>query len=212
MPLAPWTRLLLPAGLVLLAGAVALFARRQARGRVGGALSRPKQVWLFLALGTWLLAAPLLALDPGVSPPLRALLGLFVGLMLARVPVELVLLYGLGRWTPPMGIAHDLLCAAVMAVGLPVALRSLDGTGPLGPADQAALLLALTVLATLLVEVHHAWAFWRVVGSAGTQGEDAVWFASADDPRFARINRITAWLNAPLLALLGAVLIASLGP
>lgn len=211
MSLDPRTRWLLGGGLLLLAAAVVWFSRRQARAngaRIGGALSPPKQVWLFLALGTWFVAAPLLALDPAVSRPWRALLGAFAGLMLIRAPLELLLLYWLRRWTPPMGIAHDLLCGVVVAVGLPLVLVRL-GWPPAG-ADRAAALLALTVLLTLAIEVHHAWAFWRVVGSQGTQGHDAVWFAASGDPRFARINRLTVGLNVPAAAALGAVLLASL--
>jgi hypothetical protein len=205
------TRAALPGGLALVAALVAWFARRQARpGRIGGALSRPKQVWLFLALGLWFVACPLFALDPAVAAPLRATLGAFVGLMLARAPVELELLCGLQRWTPPMGIAHDALCLVAVLGGLALALAPAGGLPwPPGPADRAALLLLATVAASLVVEVHHAWAFWRLVGAA-TQGGDAVWFASAEDPRFARINRLTARCNAPLLLLLGLLLLASL--
>lgn len=211
MALDPRTRWLLGGGLLLLAAAVGWFSRRQARperARIGGALSPPKQVWLFLALGTWFVAAPLLALDPAVSRPWRALLGAFALLMLIRAPLELVLLYGLRRWTPPMGIAHDLVCLVGVAGGLPLVLAR--AAWPPGGADRAAGLLALGLLLTLAIEVHHAWVFWRVVGSLGTQGQDAVWFAAPDDPRFARINRVTAWLNVPAAAALGAVVLASL--
>lgn len=207
-PLSITTRAVLVLGLFLVAASVLFFARFQASpGRIGGSMSRPKQVWLFLALGLWFVAAPALALDPAVSRPLRILLGGFAVLMYARIPVELVLLYWIKKWTPPMGITHDVVCWAWIAIGA-VIWGPEVAWPPSGPADQSALLLLAAIFPSLLVEIHHAYMFHRVVGQR-TKGDDAVWFASADDPRFRYINRATLVCDVPLvLMLLGVVVLA----
>jgi hypothetical protein len=55
------------------------------------------------------------------------------------------------------------------------------------------------LLFSLAVEVLYAGLFFRAV-QGKTTGEDGVWFASAEEARFRRINRITAALNAPQVA------------
>lgn len=208
-PLSPTVRAALVIGLLVVGASVLLFARRQARpGRIGGSMSRPKQVWLFLALGLWFVAAPALACDPAVSPPLRRILGGFALLMYARLPVELLLLYWIKRWTPPMGISHDAVCFAWMVTGLALWGPEVPWP-PAGPADQAALLLVAAVVPSLLVEIHHAYMFHVVVGER-TKGDEAVWFASADDPRFRYINRSTLVCDVPLVLMLAGVVLLAL--
>ena len=58
----PWLIVASWSGLALVAGVGAWFARRQNRGaRMGGAISRAKQVWLVWAVYVWFVLTPLLA-------------------------------------------------------------------------------------------------------------------------------------------------------
>lgn len=192
-----WIRaaLLITAVVTVVAGIA--FARRQnARPRMGGALGRAKQIWLVWTVYTWFFAAPLFALSPALSGPLRTVLGVFSGLMLARGVAELVMLFVTKNWRPPYGIAHDVLCAVVLLAG---SAWVIFGTPPFDDPIEAwgrALLAVLTV--SLLLETYYAVAFHRAVGDR-TTGEDGVWFAHADDPRFARVVLVTSIANIPLV-------------
>lgn len=196
-------------GLVM-AGFVVVYHRRQRRpGRMGGAISRAKAVWLGYAVYLWFFVCPLLARDPALAPSLRLLLGAFAAFMWLRGVLELVLLFGLKRWTPPMGIGHDLACLLLLGGG--AAWRAPELAALTAPLDRWTLALLGVVGVSLACEVGFAWSFHRLVGGA-TRGDDGVWFASEDDPRFRAINRWTTALEAPqlvfLLAFLGVCLVS----
>lgn len=194
------TKVALVTAFVVMAGFVVAYHRRQNRpGRMGGAISRAKAVWLGYAVYLWFFACPLLALDPAVARPARLLLGAFGAFMWLRGVAELVLLFWLKRWSPPMGIGHDVACLLLLVAGawwlgpeLSVVAR---------PLDAWTLGLLAVVVVSLLCEVGFAWSFHVAVGGA-THGDDGVWFASEDDPRFRAINRWTIALEAPQVAFL----------
>ena len=51
--------------------------------------------------------------------------------------------------------------------------------------------------------------FHQVEGK--TTGDDGVWFADAEDPRYRRVNRVTSVCNVPLYAALVMLLLAMWG-
>jgi hypothetical protein len=188
-----------------------LFRRHQQRGGNGGALSRPKQVWLGVAVYFWFLLVPIVALDPQVPTAHRIVFGVFFVAMGLRGPVELVMLYITKNWRPPYGIVHSAFCALVVGAAsfgfAPALLEPLASPLSLGAACTA--LIAVLGL-SLVVEVWHAAAFFKVVGDR-TVGDDAVWFAPADDAAFAAIVRRTAVLNLFFVPALVAFLVAYAG-
>lgn len=183
------------------------FGRRQrAPGASGGGISAPKLAWLAYAVLLWFLVTPLIALDPALRPGFRWILGAFSASMWIRGMAELYMLYVTRNWRPPYGIAHDLLCLALLVAGLVFVPDSRPtGTHPMD--GWAALLLGL-LLTSLVAEVFYAWLFHRAA-EGRTTGHDGVWFA-ADSLRFRAINRLTAWLNVPLFLGLGALLLGLL--
>lgn len=194
-PLSLLTRAGLSGALVVLLGALLWYRARQARGAIGGALSGPKAAWLLWAIYTWFFAAPLLGLDPACPSPWREVLLVGAANMWARGLVELYMLHVSKNWRPPYGIAHD-----VFSLALALA------TWALAPSDDAALatlwglafgLCCLVIAASYAVETYYAVRFHDLV-EGRTTGDDGVWFASAEDPRFARINRVTFAVNLPL--------------
>ena len=175
------------------------FARRQNRaGKLGGAISRPKQLWLAYAIFVWFFLSPILALEPNLMRSTRIILGSFSALMWIRGVAELVMMYGTKNWRPPYGITHDLLCIAVLVV-LSALHRDLD---PWSASFVGALIVSLCF------ETYYAFAFFRAV-EGRTTGEEGVWFASEDDPRFRRINRVTTAGNALLYTFLVLFLLAA---
>lgn len=194
-------------GAVIVVGIGTLFAKRQnsaGRAPMGGAISRAKQVWLVWAVYVWFVATPVLAFAPIFPSPARIVLGAFSGFMLLRGLIELVMLFVTKNWRPPYGIAHDVACVVLLLGGL-VWIAGHDE--PVG-GWALAYLGVLTV--SLMLETYYAFAFHGLV-QGRTTGDDGVWFADAADPRFARINRITALANAPLLLFMAAFLIALTG-
>lgn len=203
--LQPITRVAL---LVALAGLIALalrFYRRQKRGALGGGISAPKMAWLGLAVYLWFLACPLVALDDHVTPQLRWVLGAFALSMWIRGIAELYMLYVSKNWRPPYGVAHDVLCLAIVAGGLLL----FPGARPFGTSFEAVWQTGFVALIffSLCVETVYALLFFDAV-KGKTTGEEGVWFAAEDEARFRRINRLTFALNVPqygvLLALLGS--------
>lgn len=171
---------------------------------LGGKISNPKLLWLFFAIWFWLFECAVLALEPSLPEGYRIILGAQALSMWLRGIAEMVMLYVTRNWRPPIGIAHDVSCI-VVALGLMVAL-------PL-PLDSAWGLFAPGLLFMLLfslgVEVLYAALFFKAV-EGKTTGDKGVWFASEDEAKFRRINRITTAFNVPQLGfqlvLLGAAL------
>jgi hypothetical protein len=188
-----------------------LFRRHQQRGGNGGAMSRPKQVWLGVAVYFWFLLVPLVVLDSHVPTAHRLVLGAFFFAMGVRGPVELVMLYVTKNWRPPYGIVHSAFCALVVAAASfgfgPALVAPLSEPDSLAAACTA---LVGVLFLSLVVEVWHAAAFFRVVGDK-TTGDDAVWFAPADNPAFAAIVKRTAVLNLFFVPALVAFLVAYAG-
>ena len=173
---------------VAIVALAALCGRRQARGGTGGAISRPKLVWLAFAVLLWFLVVHLVALDPAVQPAPRLLLAVFAAGMWLRGLAELFMLYVTRTWRPPYGVAHDVACLLWLGGGL-LLWPAARAVGP-GPLDPWVLLLLVLVVASLVVETLYATLFFRAV-QGKTTGEDGVWFASGAEARFARINRLT---------------------
>ncbi len=124
--------------------------------------------------------------------------------MWLRGIAEMVMLYVTRNWRPPIGITHDVICM-VTVVGLVIAL-------PL-PIDSAwglfAPALVFMLLFSLGVEVLYAALFFQAV-EGKTTGEKGIWFASEDEARFKRINRITSAFNVPQVLFQVVLLVVAL--
>jgi len=180
-------------------------ARQNAGHAKGGRISNPKVLWLFFAIWFWFVECAVLAFEPALPFAFRLIVGAHAVSMYLRGVVELVMLHVTKNWRPPIGIAHDALCIAVI-VALVVAQR--EALGDPGAWGLWAPLLVVMLLFSLAVELLYAALFFRAV-EGKTTGDDGIWFADPDSPRFRRINRITFACNTPQvlfqLALLGAL-------
>jgi hypothetical protein len=190
--------------LAALSAAGWFFFQKQSRpGRMGGSISRAKMLWLLYVLYLWFLLCPILYFEESLLWPLRRLLLAVSLLMWLRGIAELAMMYVLKNWRPPYGIAHDLLCLAVLGAGL--WLHRGDWAGVSG-ADAWTLGLLCCVELTFALEAIYALAFYRIVGE-GTKGEKAIWFAPQGDPIFGRVVLLTAVCNIPLCAFLVSYLL-----
>lgn len=180
------------------------FRRRQNSGALGGAISRAKAFWLPFAIWFWFVVCPVVAFDGVVAFPLRVTLGAFGVFMWLRGAAEMVMLYGTKTWRPPLGIGHDVSCIALIAAVL--AFFGLDLLSFQRSIDLWTVGLCVTVVVSLLVEIHHAWSFYEAV-KGRTTGEDGVWFADDEQERFRQINQNTFRWNVILSAAVGAYVV-----
>jgi hypothetical protein len=170
------------------------FRGKQNRAHVmGGKISNPKLLWLFFAIWFWLFECAVLAFEPSLPRGYRVILGVHALSMWARGGLEMVMLYVTKNWRPPIGIGHDLFCLGTVLVLLLVFRAELPLDSAWGPWAPA---LVAMLLFSLCVEVLYAALFFKAV-EGKTTGEKGVWFASEDEARFRRINRITTAFNVP---------------
>lgn len=207
---------------LVLALLAVLFYQFQNSGRpVGGAIALPKLLWLAGALLLWGVLPPLLALDARLPPGLRRAFATLAGLMAARAVVEGWMLYVTFNWSPWYGIAHDALCALLLAgaVARPAAQPAHAPQSPhpshpprapqapqrSRPPDRLARLAHMhagVTAAFFLPEIYFA---WTMQANFNTQGESAVYFVP-DDPRYLVVLRVTSVTVALLFAYLAVFL------
>ena len=189
------SRVALLASLVGCVLAAFWFRGKQNRAHaMGGKISNPKLLWLFFAIWFWLFECAVLAFEPSLPQSYRIIFGVHAASMWLRGLAEMVMLYVTRNWRPPIGIAHDVLCIVTvlgLVIALPLPLNS--AWGLFAPA------LVFMLLFSLGVEVLFAALFFQAV-EGKTTGEKGIWFASEDEARFKRINRITTAFNVPQLA------------
>lgn len=157
----------------------------------GGRISPPKLLWLFFCIWFWLFECAVLAFEPALPWAVRLALGLHALSMWVRGGVEMFMLYVTKNWRPPIGIGHDVFCLVTVLVVVPLA--GLEGF------DAWSWALVGALVFSLVVETVYAALFFDVV-KGKTMGDDPIWFASEEEARFKRINRLTTALNVPQVA------------
>ena len=205
--MAPFSLRFVLLALVLVVCAIGLsFYLRQNRARtLGGRISRAKAAWLTFAVLFWLGVCPLLAFEPSLPLRWRIVLGVFGAQFWLRGLAELWMLYVSKNWRPPYGIGHDLfslVLVIVMTLGY--------GAFPLDAPNLVGLAVTSILVISLVAETYYAWVFFGLV-EGRTTGDDGVWFADQEDPRFVRVNRLTAAVNVPLFLGLATLVVAAFG-
>lgn len=205
--MAPFSLRFLLLALVVVVCAIGLsFYLRQNRARtLGGRISRAKAAWLTFAVLFWLGVCPLLAFEPSLPLRWRIVLGVFGAQFWLRGLAELWMLYVSKNWRPPYGIGHDLfslVLVVVMTLGY--------GAFPLDAPNVVGLGVTSILVISLVAETYYAWVFFGLV-EGRTTGDDGVWFADQEDPRFVRVNRLTAAVNVPLFLGLATLVVAAFG-
>jgi hypothetical protein len=186
-----------------------MFHRAQARGALGGAISKAKAYWLPFAIWMWFVVSPAVGfdavmrgvVDDGVGRALMAF-GVF---MWIRGTAEMVMLYVTKNWIPPIGITHDVLCILLLAAVGGYGLAQLD-VATASELTWCAYGLCAVMIASLVVEIHHAYAFYVAVQGL-TKGDDGIWFADEHQARFRKINRNTFRWNVVFSLLVGAFVV-----
>lgn len=179
--------------------AVFAFARKQNRGeRVGGSISLPKSLWLNYTLLSWFVIPAVLLRREGLSPQNRAALQAHLLSFTTRGAAEMWMLYRTHSWRCAYGVGHDAVDLAMLSVMMRSGRESSEGV------DGIARRHLDSIRATLVAEMVFATLFNSTVAGQ-TQGQDGIYFAS-DEPRFRRINNLTATVDVVAYARLATVM------
>lgn len=196
----PLTSKLIALGLFLLHALICFwYYKRQASGsRIGGPISVPKVIWLFLTTYHYFMLAPCLYLGLYPAPTLALGLSAFCLLIGFRMVLQLLLMFFFKVWTPIWGISLNGLYVVTLLLIL-----------LLGPVFQLESIPNLMVFFTLLVLVcmmvldsYYAWSFRALVGQQ-TKGSEAIWYASDTEPKFEKLNHQTRIFNLFFLLFTG---------
>ena len=180
--------------------AVFAFARKQNRGeRVGGSISLPKSLWLNYTLLSWFVIPAALLRREGLSPRNRAALRAHLLSFTTRGAAEMWMLYRTHSWRCAYGVGHDAVDLAMLSVMMRSG-REASTEGVNGVARRH----LDAIRATLVAEMVFATLFNSTVAGQ-TQGQDGIYFAS-DEPRFRRINNLTAAVDVLAYARLATVM------
>jgi hypothetical protein len=202
-----WTRTTLLCVCVVVIASGTWFYFRQQRGTMGGSISRAKAAWLTFAILYWLGVCPVLWAEPSIPDPYRTTFGLFAVNFWLRGVAEIYMLYVAKNWRPPYGVGHDLFSIALVITCLFVVPASAPLTTPWALMCAAAV---AALLLSLCAETYYALEFFKLVAGQ-TTGEEGIWFADQEAPKFKRINLITACINVPLYAFLTVLVAAAWG-
>jgi hypothetical protein len=177
----------------MLYGAALLFWWVQNNWRpVGGDMALQKALWLATAINLWFVLPAFIVVDVRTPSGVRRVFAGLLALMVARGVAELPMLYAFHNWSPWYGIAHDVLCAGVLAWGLT------QVAGASG-AMQWRAHLAFTG-AAFMPEIYFA---WYMQAYFHNQGAGAIYYVP-DDPAHRLALHITtasvacfgAWMTA----------------
>ncbi len=147
------------------------------KGRLGGAISIWKSIWLVYAIVLWLVL-------PWFFAEFNAWWFLLAGSMMVRGLIEIPLCYK-KQWKVSYGVVHDVIHLFLVASLIFV----------IGSSGQVWLWLTLI---SLLVEIVFVYCF-RQTGGDPAEG---VYFVP-HGKKFKRVNQLTAFLLVPQLAVIG---------
>ena len=163
--------------------------------KMGGGISPAKSFWLFYCVYSWFLLMPFVLYQNLVPAPLYTIWLGFVGWMFFRGIIELFMMFYTKNWTPPLGIGHNLSCLAWLIAS------SIYYFPKLIELPLPHIVFHTGLVWGLVMETYYAIRFYQIVGQK-TKGEEAVWYASKENPTFRKVVFITAIFNIPLYACL----------
>lgn len=156
---------------------------------MGGKISKPKIVWLCLAVYIYFPLINVFAFEKNIPQEFRFILLSVAILMWVRGIGELYLLYGVKKWSPKIGIGHNSVCL-ITIIG-----ETIYFTNFIFKHNFYNLYLILVLISLcLVIDSFYAYKFRKIVHGR-TKGVDGVWFADEEQEHFKRLNTITNQWN-----------------
>ena len=149
------------------------------KGNIGGKMAPCKLFWLDYTLMTWFFL-PLYFYFKGFKGEAFDILYVLSISMWIRGIIELFMMYVTKNWTPPLGISHNILTILLVlgAMYFTVVQQTIH------------YIFIASLVLSLCLETYYAIGFYKIVKDK-TKGDDAIWFASKENPQFARILKVT---------------------
>lgn len=157
----------------------AFYLGQNKKSNIGGKMAPCKLFWLDYTLMTWFFLPLYFYFNDYADGVFNILYGLSFSMWIRGV-IELFMLYVTKNWTPPLGIAHNIITIIIVLVMMYLSVMQ----------NPAELIFGISLLVSLILETYYAVAFYKVVREK-TKGDDAIWFASKEDPKFATILKVT---------------------
>ncbi len=166
------------------------YKKRLADGRsMGGAISNAKLFWLCFAMLIYFVFNPIFGFVVSAPDIMRKGLQILVCLMIGRAVLQSIGMYGIKKWSPKIGVALNVLGFIIAVYWL---VKSQDTANNLW--QQPTYILLLINAVCFALDACYAWWFDVLVGRE-TEGDTPIWYASADDPKFRAVNRLTFYSN-----------------
>lgn len=176
-----------------LLGTFALFMhfKQNKGGKMGGNISPAKSLWLFYCIYSWFIFIPYIYFTQDIPEPYKTTwIGFSIWFWIRGV-IEMIMMFITKNWTPPIGITHNISCFLLL-VFLPFFIEE-----KFESFASALTLYHLSLILSIIMETYYAFAFWKIVGEK-TKGDEAVWYANKEDPKFKRVVLVTAIANWPI--------------
>jgi len=181
--------------LVTLSIGLFFYRKQNQRPELGGVLSLAKAFWLIYAVYTWFLFMPYNIYVLKLPPFVNQVWMIFWFWMLFRGIIEIFMMYVTKNWSPVYGISHDFSCLLILIGGTLLYWHQFLMI------PKIVLTFHFSLILSLFLETYYAWGFFKIVKEK-TKGEEAIWFASKEDPRFKRLVILTNIMNWPLYLIL----------
>lgn len=163
---------------------------------MGGPICLAKGFWLYYTIITWFFVLPFaLFMLPEAPTSFRYVWMTLTVSMWIRGVTELFMLFVTKNWTPVIGISHDVLTFIAMVIAFFMGDTENFGT------DYILMFFTASMFLSIIAETLHAYSFYRIM-KGRTQGDDGLWYAHEDDPRFKQIILNTTIFNYILYAAL----------
>jgi hypothetical protein len=156
------------------------YKKKQDQNQMGGKIAYSKSLWLFYCIFTWFVI-PLALLTNGIETKFHLLLLCFGLSFWIRGLFEMIMLYITKSWKPIYGISHNIF-TFILVFALSVYFR-----------EELFFWEIHFVIFTMLAlsfETYYAFFFKKYIGEK-TKGDQAIWFANAEDPLFKTNLKIT---------------------
>lgn len=151
--------------------------------KIGGKIAICKLFWLDYTLIAWFFLPIVFYFQNMKGSHFNIFYVISISMWIRGI-IELYMLYVSKNWTPPIGIAHDLFTFLIATFSFYKTL----------PMNSSSTIISLSLLLSLILETYYAYAFYKIVKDK-TTGDDAIWFASKENPKFCNILKITTFFN-----------------
>lgn len=156
------------------------YKKKQDQNQMGGKIAYSKSLWLFYCIFTWFII-PLNLLTNGIESKFHLILLCFGLSFWIRGLIEMIMLYITKSWKPIYGISHNIFTFFLL-VGLAVYFRN-----DIYFWEKQFVIFTMIALS---FETYYAFFFKKHIGEK-TEGEEAIWFANAEDPLFKTNLKVT---------------------